>query len=47
MGKKGKDKFRDRPKDETKCKAECCKKYLKKGKHCKGCPMIGECRLPG
>jgi len=47
MGKKDEGKSKERQADDKKCKEVCCKKYLKKGKHCKGCPMVGECRLPG
>ncbi len=46
MGKEKKDKEREPPGEPRKCKQECCRKYLKKGKHCKDCPLAGECRLP-
>ncbi len=47
MGKKNEGKNKGRQEDEKKCKEVCCEKYLKKGKHCKDCPLAGECRLPG
>ena len=27
-------------KKKTKVKKKCCEKYLKSGKHCKGCPLL-------
>jgi hypothetical protein len=47
MGRDKEEKSKGKEKDEIKCKEECCKKYLKKGKHCKDCPLAGQCRLPG
>jgi hypothetical protein len=47
MGGKKEEKNRRTGKEPEKEKAMCCKKYLKKGKHCKDCPLAGACRLPG
>lgn len=29
-------------KKKVKVKKKCCEKYLKSGKHCKGCPLIAK-----
>jgi len=42
----GKDKKAARKGDKAKMKEKCCEKYLRKNKHCKGCPLRGECGLP-
>jgi hypothetical protein len=47
MSKKDEGQKKERREDGKKCKEVCCEKYLKKGKHCKDCPLAGECRLPG
>jgi len=31
---------------KTKKKDVCCQKFLKKGKHCKGCPDVSKCDVP-
>lgn len=31
---------RDREVEPRKRKEVCCEKYLKKGKHCKDCPLV-------
>jgi len=55
MGKKdkyrGKEKHRDKKEGhdkgkKKKVKEKCCEKYLRKNKHCKGCPMLEKCALP-
>lgn len=33
-------------KEGRKTKEVCCEKYLKKGKHCKGCPLTAAERQP-
>lgn len=30
---------------KQKKKDECCEKYIRKGRHCKDCPMKGKCAL--
>jgi len=47
MGKKNDENKRDGREEGKKCKEVCCRKFLKKGKHCKDCPLAGECLLPG
>ena len=44
--KKYKDRGKDKKSGEGKKKDKCCEKHLKKGKHCKNCPLRGECELP-
>lgn len=46
MGKKKEEKDRKPEGQPKKVKEVCCEKYLKKGKHCKDCPLAGECPLP-
>lgn len=46
MGKKDKDKKKDKD-GKKKTKDKCCEKYLRKNKHCKGCPLRGQCEVPG
>ena len=43
--KKKSDKKYDKKKGKVKDK--CCEKYIRKGKHCKDCPMRDQCDLPG
>ncbi|MBU0675066.1 MAG: hypothetical protein KJ950_10520 [Proteobacteria bacterium] len=47
MGSKDKDK-KGKYVDEKgkKLKDKCCEKYIRKGKHCKDCPLAVECILP-
>lgn len=41
MGKKKDDRERDSEEEPRKKPKEvCCEKYLKKGKHCKDCPLV-------
>jgi hypothetical protein len=47
MGKKNAENNKARQKEEKLGKDVCCEKFLKKGKHCKDCPLARECRLPG
>lgn len=47
MGRKKEEKDKGRERQAKKEQEACCEKYLKKGKHCKDCPLAGECRLPG
>ena len=34
-------------KDKHKIKDKCCEKFIRKGKHCKGCPIKDQCDLSG
>lgn len=31
-------------KKKVKVKKKCCEKYLKSGKHCKGCPLVAKAK---
>jgi len=47
----GKKKYEKNSADYTenkkqKIKDKCCEKHIRKGKHCKSCPLRGECELP-
>lgn len=44
MGKKKDDRAREREEAPRKPKEVCCEKYLKKGKHCKDCPLLAPVR---
>ena len=43
--KEKKEKYKKKHK-KHKVKDECCEKYIRKGKHCKDCPMRETCDLP-
>ena len=40
------DKKKTKKKHKHKAKDKCCEKFIRKGKHCKGCPMADNCELP-
>lgn len=40
MGKKKDEREREQDDEPRKPKEVCCEKYLKKGKHCKDCPLV-------
>ena len=44
--KKYQDKRQEKKKSKNKVREKCCEKYIKKGKHCKGCPAREQCELP-
>lgn len=42
MGKKDEERGREQAGEPRKRKEVCCEKYLKKGKHCKDCPLVAK-----
>lgn len=45
MGKNKEPRVKGKGGKSIKKKKICCEKYLRKGKHCKGCPDMGCCEF--